>query len=276
MIKPVTNRSTIDIRRQNDLSRDIARLQVEVSTGKKLLAPSDDPVASAQVANIRRAQANDSAWNKAIDLGSAKAAQADTVLKSVSDRLARAQELTIAGASDSSSPADRATIAHELRNIATEIDDLAETQDSQGGILFAAGSALQFRFGENAVFAPVPSKAEAFSPGGVSYSSILNDAATALESGNRPQIDAALASIKTGIGSAADVAGDLGIRAARIDNLRESHLLRSIDFAAERSVLEDTDLSEAIATLNSKLTTLEAAQLTFGRINRRTLFDILN
>ena len=276
MIKPVTNRSTIDIRRQNDLSRDIARLQVEVSTGKKLLAPSDDPVASAQVANIRRAQANDSAWNKAIDLGSAKAAQADTVLKSVSDRLARAQELTIAGASDSSSPADRATIAHELRNIATEIDDLAETQDSQGGQLFATGSALQFRFGENAVFAPVPSKAEAFSPGGVSYSSILNDAATALESGNRPQIDAALASIKTGIGSAADVAGDLGIRAARIDNLRESHLSRSIDFAAERSVLEDTDLSEAIATLNSKLTTLEAAQLTFGRINRRTLFDILN
>lgn len=275
MIKPITNRSSIEIRRQTDLAKGIARLQVEISGGKKLLQASDDPIASSQVANIRRAQANDATWNGTIERGASLAAQADTVLKSVSDRLARAQELTIAGSSDSASPADRATYARELRSIATEIDSLSETETSQGGKLFSASSAIQFRFGENAVFAPVPSKAEAFSPGGVSYSSILNDAATALESGNRPQINAGLAALADGIGKAADVAGEIGIRAARIDALREAHLARGIDFTTERSVLEDTDLSEAIAELNSKLTTLEAAQVAFARINRRTLIEIL-
>lgn len=275
MIKPITNRASIEIRRQTDLSREIARLQVEVSSGKKLLTPSDDPIASAQVASIRRSQANDAAWNGAIELGASLAAQADTVLKSVSDRLARAQELAISGSSDSASPADRATIANELRSIAVDLDSLAETQTAQGGKLFSSGPAIRFRFGENAVFAPVPSKAEAFSPGGTALSSILNDAATALDSGNRAQIDAALASLATGLGRAADVAGDLGIRAARIDALRESHSARAIDYVAERSVLEDTDLNEAIAAITSKLTTLEAAQTAFARINRRTLIEIL-
>jgi flagellar hook-associated protein 3 FlgL len=39
--------------------------------------------------------------------------------------------------------------------------------------------------------------------------------------------------------------------------------------------LEDTDLSAAIAKLNSQTITLEAAQAAFARINRRTLMDIL-
>jgi flagellar hook-associated protein 3 FlgL len=39
--------------------------------------------------------------------------------------------------------------------------------------------------------------------------------------------------------------------------------------------LEDTDLTQAIATLNAQTLTLDAAQAAFARINRRTLMDIL-
>jgi flagellar hook-associated protein 3 FlgL len=40
-------------------------------------------------------------------------------------------------------------------------------------------------------------------------------------------------------------------------------------------VLEDTDLTAAIARLNAQQLTLDAAQAAFARINRRSLFDLL-
>jgi flagellar hook-associated protein 3 FlgL len=275
MINPAGNRISLEIRRQSDLSHDIARLQIEISSGKRIQQPSEDPVASARVANIRRAQADDIAWNRTIELGSSLTSQADGVLKSLANRMARAQELTVEGASATASSADRASIALELRSIAAEIDSLSQTQTSQGDKLFAAGPALKMRFGEDAVFAPVPSHHDVFARNGVPLATMINDAATALQSGISAQIDTAITTVANGVDHVATVAGDLGIRAARIDTLREVHQSRGIDFAAERSGLEDTDLSEAIAKLNSNLTTLEAAQAAFARINRRTLFQIL-
>jgi flagellar hook-associated protein 3 FlgL len=275
MINPAGNRMSLEIRRQSDLSHEIARLQVEISTGKRLQQPSDDPVASARVANIRRVQADDAAWGRTIELGSSLASQADTVLRAVAGRMARAQELTIAGASATASPSDKATIAIELRSISAELDSLAQSETSQGGKLFSTSSALKMRFGEDAVFAPVPSRDDVFGPAAASLSSIVSEAANALVSGNNARIGASVTAVASGTDRIANAAGDIGIRAARIDTLRESHQARGIDFAAERSGLEDTDLSEAIAKVNSHLTTLEAAQAAFARINRRTLFQIL-
>jgi flagellar hook-associated protein 3 FlgL len=57
--------------------------------------------------------------------------------------------------------------------------------------------------------------------------------------------------------------------------LQESAALRAISLSEERSGLEDTDLSSAIADLNGMTMTLEAAQAAFARINRRTLMDFL-
>jgi len=95
----------------------------------------------------------------------------------------------------------------------------------------------------------------------------------AVAAGNTAQIAAGNTAIDGTINHAADMIAAVGLNAARLDRLTENSALRAISTAEERSALEDTDLSAAIAELNGMTLTLEAAQAAFARINRRTLMD---
>lgn len=78
MINATGNRMTREIARQAKLAQDVAQTQIQLSTGKRLQRASDDPVASARVATLRTAQANNVAWDANIRLGQSLTAQADT------------------------------------------------------------------------------------------------------------------------------------------------------------------------------------------------------
>jgi flagellar hook-associated protein 3 FlgL len=275
MISQTNNRLTMEIRRQSGLSRAVAQTAAMVSTGKKIQQPSDDPVAAARVASIRKTQVNEKAWMSNLNVGLSMSDQADGVLRQMSDRMAHARELTVAAASGSLSPADRATIGAELRGIATEMTEYADTRTSTGNKLFSDDAALKFRFSDSLVMAPVPSQSDVFDVGGTNLSQMLVDAAVAVESGASAAIGASLTALDTGISKTSDVAADIGVRGARMTALREQKIDQGIELSAERSGLEDTDLTEALARLNLQTVTLDAARAAFARINRENLFDLL-
>jgi len=274
-INATGNRMTAEIARQSRLAKDIARTQVSIASGKRLQTASDDPVAAERVGWIARAQSDNSSWSNNLAYGASLAAQADGVVADLSDRMVHARALMIAGASGTGTPADRTTYAKELRSIAADVADLRATRTPTGQPLFATGSATRFRVDKDVVLAPVDSAANVFDNGGIALTQDLTDAAAALESGDASRIGAALTRLGTGIDHVADAAADQGLRAARIDKLTDRLAVRDIDLAAERSGLEDTDLTTAIARLNAQQLTLDAAQAAFARINRRSLFDIL-
>lgn len=275
MINGTGNRMTQEIARQARIASNIASKQTQVSTGKRLQRASDDPVAAARVAQMKRAQADDAARAANINIGVTQAAQADGQLKTMSDLLARAKELTVAGANEGLSPADRNTIASEMRAMADDIDAMAATTSLTGGPLFPSGTGNAIRFDDDTVFVPVPSRQEVFETGGVSISQSMRDAAHAIATNSRTDIGTALTAMDNAVGHAADIHAKIGLNAARIDRIRENSAQRSISLSEERSRLEDTDLSSAIAELNGMTLTLEAAQAAFARINRRTLMDFL-
>lgn len=276
MINAVGNRMTTEIRRQSNLARAISDSQSQISTGKRLQTAADDPVASSRLAILRQSNANDAAWAKNISLAASLSAQADNTLKSASDLMGRAKELLLAGASSSVSSSDRATMALELRDIAGELDGFQATTSLSGDRLFADVQPLAMRIDKDVTTIAVPGRAEIFDVGGVNVSDLVRSAASALETGNGALISVSLSAIDDGISQIADSAAKVGLRAAQIDRVNESHLARKIEREAERAALEDTDLSQAIASLNAQTITLEAAQAAFARINRRTLFDILS
>lgn len=276
MINATGNQLTMEIRRQGSLADAISRSQINISTGKKIQMASDDPVAAARVATIERAQANDETWQSNLNLGLSLANQADDVLSTLNDRLVRVQELMIAGANGTLSDDDRTTYAVEIAGIADEIDSYMGTKSSLGEPLFAAANEREMRFNESAVFAPVPSRDDVFGTGANILGQIVRDAANAIATGNDATLSSSLDAVQDTIGRVADRSADIGVRASRMDSLRETMEARAIDYAAERSGLEDTNLAEAIARLNAETITLEAAQAAFVRINQRTLFDILS
>ena len=75
MISGTRYRLTAEIHRQAALARDIARGQMEISTGKTILAPSDNPMGAARVGEIARTQADEAAWKRNIETASALAAR---------------------------------------------------------------------------------------------------------------------------------------------------------------------------------------------------------
>lgn len=276
MINATGNRMTQEIARQSRMASNIAAKQAQVSTGKRLQRASDDPVATARLANLKRTQANDVARASNINLGITLTAQADGQMRTMSDLLARTKELAIAGASASLSPADRVSIAAEINVMADEIDAMALAKSPTGQPLFGVSGNLSIRFDDDIIFAPVPTRAEVFETGGIAISQIMRDTASAIASNDTAQINAGLTSVENAINHAADTTAKIGLNAARLDRLQETRELRAISVGEERSKLEDTDLSSAIAELNGMTLTLEAAQAAFARINRRTLMDFLS
>lgn len=276
MINATGNRMTQEIARQSRMASNIAAKQAQLSTGKRLQRASDDPVATARLANLKRTQANDTARASNINLGITLTAQADGQMRTMSALLARTKELTIAGASASLSPADRFSIAAEINVMADEVYSMALAKSPTGQPLFAVAGNLSIRFDDDIIFAPVPTRAEVFETGGIAISQIMRDTASAIASNDTVQINAGLTSVESAINHAADVTAKIGLNAARLDRLQETRELRSISVSEERSKLEDTDLSSAIAELNGMTLTLEAARAAFARINRRTLMDFLS
>lgn len=275
MINATGNRMTREIARQSRLAQESAQTQIQVSTGKRLQRASDDPVASARIATLRSAQANSAAWTANVRLGQSLGAQADGALESASGLLSRARELTLAGANGALSAADRGAIASELAALADEVDGLAASRSSLGEPLFAAGTPRTMRFDDATLFAPVLSRAAAFDSAGQSAAQHIRDAASAVGSGNAAATANALTVLDGAIDQMATAQAHIGFNTARLERLADLHAERGIVHAAEKSGLEDTNLTEAIAKLNAQTITLEAAQAAFARINRRNLFDIL-
>ena len=275
MINATGNRMMREIQRQSRLAGDVANSQVQISTGKRIQRASDDPVAAARVGNIRTSQADNAAYARNVSLGTALVDQADTALASVSTLLARAQELTLAASNPTANANDRATLAIEMTAIADEIDVLSASKSSLGGPLFSTATPMAMRLDADTVFAPVPSRSAAFEVAGTAILTQLRTASTAIAAGNAPQIATSMTELKAAIDHVANVHAEIGINAGRLERLRDTQAGANISLSAERSMLEDTDLSSAIAKLNSQTITLEAAQAAFARINRRTLIDIL-
>ena len=276
MINAVGNRMTREIARQTRLADALERTQIQISTGKRLQRMSDDPVAARRIQTIGTTQASMASWATNGKTAQAQASQADGVLKSTSDLLIRARELTLSASSDTASPADRATVAAELKTIADQIDGLAATRDSNGEALFAAGDARVVRFDTDISFAAVPSATDTFVIGGNSLSTSIRDIAAAVAASDKAAMGAGLTTLTGAVDHVANQNAAIGLSAGRLERIGNSLEARGIEIADERQSIEETDLSTAIAQLNAQDLTLKAAQAAFAKINRQTLFDILN
>ncbi|WP_372835786.1 flagellar hook-associated protein FlgL, partial [Pontibacterium sp.] len=121
---------------QNSQSR-LADLQNQISTGKKLNKPSDDPVAAAQVVKLNRELAQTEKYQDNIDVSQRRLELEETVLESLNDAAIRIRELTTQAGNGTLSDADRKGIATEIRGLVSYSAGLMNTQDAQGEYLFA-------------------------------------------------------------------------------------------------------------------------------------------
>jgi flagellar hook-associated protein 3 FlgL len=281
MISGTRYQMRLEVNRQLRLAGEIARAQAEISSRKRILAPSDDPAAAARVSDIARTQANQATWKTNLERAAALAASADNVLETLATRMDRAAELMIQARSSTVSADNRRAIAAELASIAEEVAVLRDTRDSRGEPLFStATDALRIPVGPELEISAVGTRSALFdgvatAGGPADLVAILTAAASAVAASDLPAIGVSLDAVNAGVAHVAAARGEQGARGARIDALLERQAETAIVLAEERSGLEDADIMDVVARLQSRELSLQAAQAVFAKINQNSLFDLL-
>src|SRR3546814_4308659 len=103
----------------------------------------------------------------------------------------------------------------------------------------------------------------------MSLDDIFVSAIAAWEAGDNAARTSALGAVETGVDHVINEQANQGIRAERLSSTAEHLTDLTLSLNEKRSSLEETDLTEAIANIQQKLLTLEAAQAAFARINRK-------
>ena len=128
------NAAAID--RMSGLRASIAGLQAQISTGNRIAAPDDDPAGAAHTVQLNRALAINAADQTGIDRATSRLNSVDTALGGVSTLLESVKELALKGATATLGPADRATLAAAVGQLAEQLLSYANTRDSDGNALF--------------------------------------------------------------------------------------------------------------------------------------------
>ena len=116
---------------------DLSDIQQQLSSGKKLLRPSDDPVGAAQVIRLTEEINLFTQYNKNNNLLVSSLEQEETVLRSVNTDIDRARVLMIQSGNGIIGVEDRKAIASELSQIRDQIFDLMNSQNASGEFIFA-------------------------------------------------------------------------------------------------------------------------------------------
>ncbi len=116
---------------------DLAKTQLQISSGNRIQTPSDDPAGSAQLVRLGQQQAQLTQYSSNMTTATNSLTQEESVLDSVNSNLQRARTLAISAGDGSLSDDDRSAIADELDQIQQQLVSLMNTKDANGNYLFS-------------------------------------------------------------------------------------------------------------------------------------------
>jgi flagellar hook-associated protein 3 FlgL len=283
-----------------DKQTALAKTQLQLATGQKILKPSDDPTAATRVLDLNQVIDTISQYQRNADFADARLALEETTLSGAVDMLQRIRELTVQALNDTLGAADRGAIAVEVRENIDALLQLANTRDANGEYLFSGfktgtepfshdgsgnfnyagdqgqrslqiGASTQVVIGDSGdnVFMKVDDGA-----GGISSTfSILYDLATELEA-NAPS-GTILTRLDSAIDTTANTRASIGARMNVIEGQRNSNDSFSLSMQENRSNLEDLDYAEAVSRFEQQLLALQASQQSFVKIQGLSLFNYI-
>ncbi|MEE3662534.1 flagellar hook-associated protein FlgL [Brenneria sp. g21c3] len=108
----------------------------QLSTGKRVVNPSDDPIAAAQVVMLGQAESENSQYTLARTFARQSMSLEESVLTKVADSIIAANTQVISGGGVKSDD-DRQSLATELRGIKAQLLNMANSTDGNGNYIFA-------------------------------------------------------------------------------------------------------------------------------------------
>ena len=133
-----------------DVQSDSQKTQLQISTGKKVLTPADDPVASARILELNQELEINTQFQRNIELARGHLNLQDDLLGSISDVVQRVRELAVTAGNGVLGASDLEAISTEVKERLSQLSGLMNSQDASGEYLFSGFQGSTEPFQKNA------------------------------------------------------------------------------------------------------------------------------
>lgn len=120
-----------------DNQYQVQKTQQQISSGRKVLTPADDPVAATKILQLRQEIEQRKQYEKNMHAADNRLKLEDSTLKSINKYVIRVRELTIKAGDGSYNIRDRQAVAKELTQIHKGLIDLFNTRDANDEYIFS-------------------------------------------------------------------------------------------------------------------------------------------
>jgi flagellar hook-associated protein 3 FlgL len=302
----MTLRSPVSINNRQtllDLARTKERLAVtqrELSSGKRINDPSEDPTGAALVVDFKASIGANEGFMKQIDGALSFLRGAETVLDSVGNDLTRLLEIGQQAITGTNIGTPRANLAQEVDAIRSNFISAANTQE-QGKYLFSGTATLTTPFagpaagpityaGNNgsitvdvsantSVTTNLPGSTVFFGAGGQGSATDLFQQVTDLRDGlrtnNAAQIQTAYDNLKAILPTLSTAQTDLGGREAGILSLKDDLSNFTLTLQGIQDGVEATDYPDAVTRYSNDQTGQQVTLSSLAKVGKTNLFDFL-
>jgi len=284
----------------SSLQAEQSKLQQQIASGKRILEPSDDPLAASRVLELSQAQSLNTQYANNRKIAITNLSGLDISLNSINELLTSTQT-TLVGAAGTLTASEKTVVATQLSGALETLLGLANTQDAAGNYMYAGfqnrvkpftatATGATYNGDSNQQLLQVDGQRQmvvnapgdsVFQAGGndvfstyKNIISVLNNPAST-DAAVASAVATAIASIKDANSNVALVRSSVGSKLNEIDALNDIGSSRELQYAQSLSSLQDLDYAQALSDVAQKQTILEAAQKSFVKITSLSLFDFI-
>lgn len=262
---------------------DLAKRQEQAVSGRRVLKPSDDPLAMAMALRERSREIRAQAHQRAVDTGQATNEASDAALNQVSSMLIRIHELTIEASTDTVDAAGRADIEFEVQAVRAQVLSIANSElhghHLFGG--FADGSApfdstgayvgdsrvRQVEVANGVLVGKGVTGVTAFGAGTPSdVFTILDDLSTALAANDVTTIRASIDTVGAAIQQVNDARAQLGSNVDSLEMARNVAQRAEDQAATQQTTLVGVDADSAYLAFSRAQLALQSAVQFAGQL----------
>ncbi|MCW2961817.1 MAG: flagellar hook-associated protein FlgL [Thermoleophilia bacterium] len=279
---------------QADISKIYAKMaksQQQVSDGRAITKPSDDPIGAGRVmtfdAQIQESQQNQKSVSESIGFMDT----ADTALDTVVTALQGIQDLTRKAASGTHNLADMQSIAAEILQLKDVVRDGLNAQHGSAFVFAGTGGTQPYPAGANAYAGTNNPLMRLVAPGqtvainvsgetvlGVAPNNTLDDIDALVldvQAGNHQAVHNRIAQMDTDINRALDVRTQMGATVKRLESLKERLSGVEERLTDARSQIANVDAAEAYMNFTQQQTMYQAALAAGTRIMQTSILDFI-
>jgi len=278
----------------------VAKAQEQLTTGRLINRPSDDPTGATTAMRLRSSLASQEQYVRNADSAVGWLNQTDGTLSTIGSQLTRARDIALQGANTGAmGPEARLALATEVDQIREGLIATANTQYLDrpifGGITagtFAYNSdgtladpdAVGLPSGQGGVYRTIADGVrvrvdlegpEVF---GTSPNSVFEQLAalsSALKSGDETGISAAIGNLKSAADRVTNAQSEIGARTVRVERAREVAADAVLSLTNSLSEVENVDLAKATVDLGLQEVAYQAALGATARVLQPSLLDFL-